>query len=558
MNGTLTDTKKKLIVINTFLTNGLLHFLDPFLLSLKKLHDPESDYIVDLNFMAFESSEVDVFKKTAKIISQEYNDNFFKLQFSINTYNIEYLANLFEVPPELFKKWKYEVEIKATTDLNYKWKLCCSAYLRYRNIIKSFNKIKKSVSCNLKNHDISKSLFIHTDIDTIFMQPFWNRDNFNSTFDFALYIRDNEKIHNNSVYGGLIIQKFDSKDIIFEQHKKMLEKYKANSWPRGFGQLTLGEALQKLIGKGANALNLNNWDFGGVQTSFISKSLTRDAAIIIGNSYEGRRRKENTSEDFLNFLDEQKCEISYSRECPSGMYSVLAKNYALMHSTANNTNEKKFPGKKVCEMAPIIQRISLMYECGSLIDYGGGKGLQYTKNVVFTDKFTNRKYHGLHHLIGCKKAEVYDPHSSCLTKKPNTADLVICTDVLEHIYIKDLPWVIEEIFSTAKKVVFLTIPCYLDRKILPNGLPCHITVRPPSWWEGLITSISSKYPQIKFVCVCWNFNNGKFKPYYYSNITRTTHGGKKKELKTLKDFGTLNQYFISFEGKPLKVARKLI
>ena len=48
-------------------------------------------------------------------------------------------------------------------------------------------------------------------------------------------------------------------------------------------------------------------------------------------------------------------------------------------------------------------------------------------------------------------------------------DGVISFDVLEHIPKQDLEWVITEIFSFSKKIVFLNIACYPAGVILPDG-----------------------------------------------------------------------------------------
>ena len=347
---------------------------------------------------------------------------------------------------------------------------------------------------------------------------------------------------------------------IFNSHKSELDKVQPSDWPRGFGQLALGHATFKLCHSGAKVINLEKLaqKINPSISSLISKNYDSRHPIIIGNSNNGRRRKINTSKDFLRILQNKNANNEIlSRKNPSYIYHELVKNYSLMHSSADSNSAKpKFPGKKVCEMAALIQRVALINNCKSVLDYGGGKGFQYTDKVIFIDIDTGKTYKGLHNLLGAETAFVFDPSSSNLKNKPDPEDLVICTDVLEHIYENDLPWVLHEIFSSAKKTVFLTIACYLDRKKLPNGLPCHITVKEPNWWHGLVKGIGSQYPHISYVCVCWQMSKEGFIPKYDSNITKLER--KDSYFCKLSDFGILNRYKILFGGKELTVARKLI
>ena len=56
-------------------------------------------------------------------------------------------------------------------------------------------------------------------------------------------------------------------------------------------------------------------------------------------------------------------------------------------------------------------------------------------------------------------------------------------DVLEHIFISDIPYVIHDVFSYSKKLVIINVACYEASALLPNGENTHITVRPPLWWK---------------------------------------------------------------------------
>ena len=90
-------------------------------------------------------------------------------------------------------------------------------------------------------------------------------------------------------------------------------------------------------------------------------------------------------------------------------------------------------------------------------------------------------------------------------------DCSICIDVLEHIFINDVPWVINDLFKHANKCVVINVACYNAAALLPNGENAHITVRPPSWWLGQIECISSLHPDVYWALFASeSYNNSNF------------------------------------------------
>lgn len=108
---------------------------------------------------------------------------------------------------------------------------------------------------------------------------------------------------------------------------------------------------------------------------------------------------------------------------------------------------------------PIIQLAS-KYDCADILDYGCGKGL-------------------LKQGIGSKVRE-YDPAMGKLDKSP--ADLVVCTDVMEHIEPEFLDEVLDDLMALTKKVAFITV-CHREAgKFLSDGRNAHLIIQPPAWW----------------------------------------------------------------------------
>lgn len=74
-------------------------------------------------------------------------------------------------------------------------------------------------------------------------------------------------------------------------------------------------------------------------------------------------------------------------------------------------------------------------------------------------------------------------------------DVAFCIDVLEHIPENELPEVCKYLQTHAKSVYFC-IYLELCGHHLPNGEPCHCTVKPAAWW---IDKLSVYWNQIEII-----------------------------------------------------------
>lgn len=88
---------------------------------------------------------------------------------------------------------------------------------------------------------------------------------------------------------------------------------------------------------------------------------------------------------------------------------------------------------------------------------------------------------------GCGKGKLglgkkYDPAIPEYAQDPEPADLVVCTDVLEHIEPECLDEVLRHMRSKMKKAGYFTIGCGPAAKKLPNGKNAHLIVQRPEWW----------------------------------------------------------------------------
>ncbi len=136
----------------------------------------------------------------------------------------------------------------------------------------------------------------------------------------------------------------------------------------------------------------------------------------------------------------------------------------------------------------------------TLLDYGCG-GSDY-ETPDFADGLSAKQYFGLEQVRLYEPAREIDQRETC--------DAVVCFDVLEHIFITDIPKVLREIFSLANKLVVLNIASYPARALLPNGGNAHITVRDLHWWKGMVDSIAVEFPDIKIkLWVCSKYTEAK-------------------------------------------------
>lgn len=128
--------------------------------------------------------------------------------------------------------------------------------------------------------------------------------------------------------------------------------------------------------------------------------------------------------------------------------------------------------------AHAVYGLHLQYGCRTILDYGCGRGklAKALKVKLAID------------------AEVfeYDPavEGKDWLAKGKTFDLVVCTDVLEHIEPERLGVVIEHLFSLANKAVFLVIATRPSNKFFEAGpfkdRNVHLIIEPDSWWKERI------------------------------------------------------------------------
>lgn len=132
------------------------------------------------------------------------------------------------------------------------------------------------------------------------------------------------------------------------------------------------------------------------------------------------------------------------------------------------------------------------FKIKTLLDYGCG-GSNYDQAGFFQD-------HSAKDFFELSNVYLYEPARNIDQRRK--AEAVVCFDVLEHIFISDVPYVIRELFSLCEKLLIVNVACYPARALLPNGENAHITVRSPMWWKGIFDCIAVEFPNIHFQLLC--------------------------------------------------------
>lgn len=202
----------------------------------------------------------------------------------------------------------------------------------------------------------------------------------------------------------------------------------------------------------------------------------------------------------------------YCREKPSERYVSHLKDYKKMHAEGYERKngdqvtqvkgEDTYPGEQLLKFRLAIKELVEKTNAKTILDYGCGKGQQY-EPMPIAGADGKIAANSIKEFWGVKDIKLYDPGYKKHWELPEgTYDGVVSTDVLEHIPVEDIPWVVEEQFAYAKKFVFANIACYPALATLPDGSNAHVTVKSPEWWDGLFYAMSQNKRNIKYAIVC--------------------------------------------------------
>lgn len=124
-------------------------------------------------------------------------------------------------------------------------------------------------------------------------------------------------------------------------------------------------------------------------------------------------------------------------------------------------------GESGQKSAEIVKAAIEKNDIKTMLDYGCGRGTLKTK---------------LEELgVNISIAE-YDPAIPGKDLLPWPAELVTCTDVLEHVEPECITEVLKHLYGLTEYLTYFIISCKLASRKLPDGRNAHILVKPPEWW----------------------------------------------------------------------------
>lgn len=189
----------------------------------------------------------------------------------------------------------------------------------------------------------------------------------------------------------------------------------------------------------------------------------------------------------------------YTRENPSPRYRQLLGLYEQMHREGISDTARKaedtYAGGSLRPHLPEIRDLVRRTSARTLLDYGSGKGTLYRQHNI---KLKNGEtISSVSDYLGIEKIVCFDPGVPEFSELPSGQfDGVVSTDVLEHCPEQDIPWIVGEMFSKARKFVFANVASYPADKILPNGENAHCTQNPPEWWDRVLKETSGRHPGV--------------------------------------------------------------
>lgn len=148
---------------------------------------------------------------------------------------------------------------------------------------------------------------------------------------------------------------------------------------------------------------------------------------------------------------------------------LISDKYRELNAKLHETRPDYGAGHSTRQWYPHIEAMSKSLNAASILDYGAGKGMLG---------------HSMPHLM----VENYDPAVPHYNQNPDQADLVVCTDVMEHIEPECLDAVLDDIRRLSIKGVFLTVATRPAVKTLEDGRNAHLIQQNADWWLPKLTS----------------------------------------------------------------------
>jgi len=157
---------------------------------------------------------------------------------------------------------------------------------------------------------------------------------------------------------------------------------------------------------------------------------------------------------------------------------ILGKYYYSFLLNLMHLKKTAFVGHSLKNNLIYINKIIDDINIETLLDFGCGKPILYNPNPY------NKKNLDIY---------LYDPFNSKYKKLPTKKyDLIVCTDVMEHVQKENIKNVLTKMNSYVVKVIYFAICTRPAHKNLPDGQNAHITILNENEWAKIIRETISE------------------------------------------------------------------
>lgn len=149
-----------------------------------------------------------------------------------------------------------------------------------------------------------------------------------------------------------------------------------------------------------------------------------------------------------------------------------------------------FYGLSVLQHEAYIRSFMEMLGATSMLDFGCGRGDAYLEPHLLHER--------LH--IRAEELGLYDPAFEQHAELPGRKfDVVVCSDVLEHVPGDEVDAFIKALFAHADRGVWASVCCRLAKKSFEDGTNMHVTVQPFTWWRAKFAAAAGNLQQWQLV-----------------------------------------------------------
>lgn len=143
--------------------------------------------------------------------------------------------------------------------------------------------------------------------------------------------------------------------------------------------------------------------------------------------------------------------------------TTITEDYRALNAELHRT--RKDYGRRGGRHAARVLKLLKRFDAATVLDWGAGKG-------------------GLAKALPDVDVREYDPAIPGKDTPPAPAEILVCTDVLEHVEPACLDDVLAELARLTLKVAHVVIATQPDQtKLLPDGRNPHLIVQDAGWWR---------------------------------------------------------------------------